>query len=343
MIIIFFLIWLFAGGKEYKYVGLQGLHPNYSLAEKRFLDLDVTRSPKKIKPTNGNVNTNNIKNLGLTVLSKFQNKELDNQESASDDKDELNNQVSSSEDSLDSNSNNKFSKEKKFRKTKINIDSDSESEDSSSSEDKDSDIDSEVDTGSYESESSDSESIDAELDYGPKDKINNKLEQAENNRAEFNSYVSPDSDNLKHTATQTKDLYIQEPAPVYLSPVPQKFLSSKAETQCRRILEAIFNKPFPQVRPSFLNNPETNRNLEIDCYNAELKLGVEYNSEYHYKWPNFTGQTKEEFIKVLRRDDYKRRACDEEGVYLIIVPYTVPFSKFEDYIREQIEIWRKSL
>ncbi len=294
------------------------------MAEKRFLDLDVIRSPKKIKPTSGNINNNNSKNIGLSVLSKLQNKELDNQES-SEDKDESNNEESSSYEndatSNDLNSDNNSNKEKKLRNTNIHSDSDSE-EDSSGSEDNDTDVDSdsEVNTKLYEPESTDTESVDVEVKYSPKDKINNKLKDAENNRAQFDSYVSP-----------SKDL-----------PAPQKFRSSKAETQCRRILEVIFNKPFPQVRPSFLNNPETNCNLEIDCYNAELKLGVEYNSEYHYKWPNFTGQTKEEFIKVLRRDDYKRRACDEEGVYLIIVPYTVPFSKLEDYIREQIEIWRNS-
>jgi hypothetical protein len=30
------------------------------------------------------------------------------------------------------------------------------------------------------------------------------------------------------------------------------------------------------VRPDFLKNPATGRNLEIDCFNNQLKIGLEY-------------------------------------------------------------------
>lgn len=107
---------------------------------------------------------------------------------------------------------------------------------------------------------------------------------------------------------------------------------SKGERICREVLEDIYKKPFPCVRPNFLKNPETKRNLELDCYNEELKLAVEYNGIQHYKWPNFTGQTKEAFIKQVRRDRYKVDTCDANGVYLITVPYNVPHDRIRDYI-----------
>jgi hypothetical protein len=106
----------------------------------------------------------------------------------------------------------------------------------------------------------------------------------------------------------------------------------KYQSLCCKALEEIFNKPFTSVRPSWLRNPETNGTLEIDCYNDELKIGVEYNGMQHYVYPNIYHKTQEEFIKLIRRDQYKHNKCDENGVYLITVPYNVPQNKIKQYI-----------
>lgn len=108
--------------------------------------------------------------------------------------------------------------------------------------------------------------------------------------------------------------------------------TSKKEELCRQIIEEIYGKPFPPIRPSWLINPETGYPLELDCYNDELKLAIEYNGEQHYQFPNFTGQTKEAFIAQIRRDKFKIDKCDQIGVYLITVPYTVPDHLVKDYI-----------
>lgn len=107
---------------------------------------------------------------------------------------------------------------------------------------------------------------------------------------------------------------------------------SKGEAACREALEQIYGKPFDCVRPDFLKNPETGKNLELDCYNDELKIGLEYNGIQHYKWPNFTGQSKEDFVKQLRRDKYKTEVCTQHGIYLINVPYNVPIKHIKSYI-----------
>jgi hypothetical protein len=110
---------------------------------------------------------------------------------------------------------------------------------------------------------------------------------------------------------------------------------SKGEVVCCRVLEALFCRPFDRVRPSFLKNPETKRNLELDCYNEEIGLAVEYNGYQHYHWPNFTGQTREAFEQQLRRDRYKKTMCEKKGITFIAVPYTVEFDRIGSYI------WRR--
>ena len=98
---------------------------------------------------------------------------------------------------------------------------------------------------------------------------------------------------------------------------------SKGEMLCKRAIEDIYGLPFYCVRPDFLKNPETGRNLEIDIYNDQLKIGVEYSGEQHFVFPNTFHRTYEDFISQIRRDHYKIDACDAHGIYLITVPYNV--------------------
>lgn len=114
-----------------------------------------------------------------------------------------------------------------------------------------------------------------------------------------------------------------------------KFVS-KGERACKEALEELFGLPFVTVRPSFLRNPDTGHNLEIDCYNDILKIGVEYNGEQHYKWPNHTGQTKEQFSQQLKRDILKEELCKKIGVKLIIVPYTIRVEKIKSFIETKL-------
>lgn len=108
----------------------------------------------------------------------------------------------------------------------------------------------------------------------------------------------------------------------------------------------VFGAPFEYVgiRPDWMRNPETGKNLEIDCYSDDLKIGIEYNGPHHYQWPNWTKQSKTQFINQYRRDQAKPDMCDSMGVYLITIPYTVPKSKFDDYIRyySPEEVYKRS-
>ena len=115
---------------------------------------------------------------------------------------------------------------------------------------------------------------------------------------------------------------------------------SKGEIECRRVLEKIFNKPFNKARPNFLNNPVTggNFNLELDCYNEELKIAVEMNGQQHYKYVPFFHKNYEAFLNQKYRDDMKRRMCKDENIILIEVPYTVKLENIERFIKDELRM-----
>ena len=94
---------------------------------------------------------------------------------------------------------------------------------------------------------------------------------------------------------------------------------SKGETECLTVAKKIFAEEFFTVRPSWLKNPKTNKNLEIDIYNDKLGIGIEYQGYQHTKYPNKFHKTKQEFINQVNRDEFKLRKCNELGVYLIRV------------------------
>lgn len=112
--------------------------------------------------------------------------------------------------------------------------------------------------------------------------------------------------------------------------------SSKGEIECRRVLEKLFRKPFPNSRPDFMNNSVTGQNLEIDCFNKELRIGVEYSGQQHYKFTPFFHRNHEAFRNQQYRDEMKRRLCKDNGVYLIEVPYTVRVEDIEGFLLKRL-------
>lgn len=113
---------------------------------------------------------------------------------------------------------------------------------------------------------------------------------------------------------------------------------SKGETECRRVIEKFTGKPFPRTRPNFMLNNISGSNLELDCFNPELKIAVEYNGEQHYKYIPYFHSSKDAFYNIKYRDDIKKRLCSENGIKLIIVPYYVKFNDIETYIIKQLTI-----
>jgi hypothetical protein len=108
---------------------------------------------------------------------------------------------------------------------------------------------------------------------------------------------------------------------------------SKGERASRAAAERIFGKKFIKVRPDTLRNNVTKHNLEIDVYNEELKLGIEYSGRQHYEFVPFFHKNYEAFMNQKYRDEIKRMRCKEHGIRLIEIPYTVPIEDIESFIR----------
>ena len=114
---------------------------------------------------------------------------------------------------------------------------------------------------------------------------------------------------------------------------------SKGEVECRRVMQNLFNKPFYKIRPKFLNNPVTfgSNNLELDCYNEELRIAVEYDGAQHYKYIPYFHKSYEGFMNQRYRDYMKEQMCKENGIRLIRVPYTVKIEDIETHIVDKLE------
>lgn len=110
---------------------------------------------------------------------------------------------------------------------------------------------------------------------------------------------------------------------------------SYGENISREVLETIFNKPFPITKPEWLINPETQRTLELDGYNEELKLAFEYNGVQHYE-NNIYSKTKNQLETQLNRDNIKKQICEKKGIKIITIPHTIKNENIKNYIIKEL-------
>jgi hypothetical protein len=105
---------------------------------------------------------------------------------------------------------------------------------------------------------------------------------------------------------------------------------SKSEEICRTIFEQLFGVEFIKVRPKWLRNSR-GRQMEIDGYSEELRIGFEYQGIQHFS-KQFYGASLEQ--RILD-DEVKARLCKENGVYLFIIDYRMEYKDFPQEIVSQ--------
>ncbi len=86
--------------------------------------------------------------------------------------------------------------------------------------------------------------------------------------------------------------------------------------------EHLFGKPFKKVRPKWLKT-DSGTLLELDGFNKELKIAIEYNGKQHYYRIKHFQRSDEEFIKRIDYDILKEKLCTERGIHLISIPFYV--------------------
>lgn len=96
----------------------------------------------------------------------------------------------------------------------------------------------------------------------------------------------------------------------------------------------LFQKSFKKVRPRWLKNNEGN-NLELDMYNEDLKLAIEYNGIQHYQYISFFHKTEDNYKKRVDDDNIKIQKCKEKGINLINIPYTISLDNICEYISNE--------
>ena len=110
---------------------------------------------------------------------------------------------------------------------------------------------------------------------------------------------------------------------------------SKLESVCRQLLERMYGAKFRRIRPQWLLNEDTQHPLEIDCYNEDLKLGLEANGEQHYVTGLYCDP--EALSAIQDRDRKKARMCEKLGIHLIVVPYTVKLQDIQKFILTSLQ------
>lgn len=109
----------------------------------------------------------------------------------------------------------------------------------------------------------------------------------------------------------------------------------KNEKESIEIIEKLTNKKFIKKRHEFLKS-EKGANLELDGYNEELKLAIEYNGKQHYEIvEHFHLNGMVDLLRQIKNDTIKQVGCTKNNIYLITIPYYV--TDKEMYIKNEYE------
>jgi hypothetical protein len=104
------------------------------------------------------------------------------------------------------------------------------------------------------------------------------------------------------------------------------------EQYLRELFFFMFHAPFMRTRKlSWLMN-RSRKAMELDGYNPELALAFEHNGQQHYEIDGYLTTRQDQLTKRYADDEDKVRLCRENGVTLIVVPFSVPLKVVQTYV-----------
>jgi len=125
---------------------------------------------------------------------------------------------------------------------------------------------------------------------------------------------------VKIFCNKHKEYFLQRPDSHYKTGCP-KCTENYFESRVRNIVKKITGKDFIKIKPNWLKNSKTNRPLELDCYNEELKIAIECQGPQHYKIIKEYGMTEESLEYQQYKDNIKRIKCEERGINFLEIDY----------------------
>lgn len=115
-------------------------------------------------------------------------------------------------------------------------------------------------------------------------------------------------------------------------------IRSELEQKLYTSIEKVFpNENFIKTRPEWLKNPETNRCLELDFYCENLKIAIEVQGYQHYTYPNHYHKTDVDFQNQIKRDELKKKLCQENNITLVCVSVDNNFDEILNDIKRDLE------
>lgn len=110
----------------------------------------------------------------------------------------------------------------------------------------------------------------------------------------------------------------------------------RMEKVVRAIFQQLFDKPFPRARPKWLLSP-LGKPLELDGYLKNCRVAFEYNGKQHY---SNVGRFQVRFGSLEKRKKYdmlKKKACEERGIRLIVIPHDIKVHDLVSFIRTECQ------
>lgn len=100
-------------------------------------------------------------------------------------------------------------------------------------------------------------------------------------------------------------------------------------------IEYLLKTQFKKVRPDWLKI-DTGYNLEIDAYNEERNLGLEYHGVQHYQFVHHFHKSHDDLDKRKKYDQLKEKLCKDNGTDLIVVSHTTKNEDICKYIHKEL-------